>query len=666
MAHSDAERIAALRNELHALNYAYYALDASRISDQKFDALLAELQSLEQAHPELFDPNSPTQRVGGEPLKRFETVQHRYRMFSLGNTYSEAELQDFDARVAKALGGEYAYAAELKYDGVAISLVYENGYLVQAITRGDGVQGDDVTANVRTIANLPLKLYGEGVPQSLEVRGEVFMTHKAFQKLNAEREEIGEPKYANPRNVTSGTLKLLDAQEVAKRKLTAVVYGFATAEPTETHLGLLAKCRAWGLPTSPYSRGPFLLQEAMSYIHTMHEQRKAFDFDIDGVVLKVDSIAQQQELGFTAKVPRWAIAFKYAPLQALTTLKHVSFQVGRTGAITPVANLEPVLLAGTVVKRASLYNEAEIERLGLCLLDEVVVEKGGEIIPKITSVHRHIAEGGQVVRFPELCPECGTALQKLPDEAAHYCPNQTGCPPQAKGRLIHFVSRRAMDIASIGKETIDVLYQKGLVHTPADFFSLTADQLLSLDRMGQKSVDNMLEGIVQSKSVPFERVLFGIGIRMVGETVAKKLAAHFRSIDALLAASEAEIAAVRDVGGKIAEQIVAWAADARNRELVEALAATGLQLDAGEAPPLLGNALEGQNVVISGTFARHTRDELKALIEAHGGRNASGITSKVQLVLAGDNMGPAKLAKAEQLGIRIIDESQFEAILNGH
>jgi len=650
-----------LRRKLNQWNYAYYVLDQPSVSDQEFDAALRELIELEKAHPELFDPNSPSQRVGGAPIERFETIAHRHRMYSLGNTYSEGELRDFDKRVEKQLGGSYAYAAELKYDGVAISILYVNGKLKQALTRGDGLMGDDVTANVRTIRSLPLQLHCEGWPAELEVRGEIYMTHEAFRHLNHERAENGEPTYANPRNVTSGTLKLLDASEVAKRRLKAVIYGLANAPATGTHIALLQQCKTWGLPVSANLDGPFTLEEAFAYIHKVETMRPSLDFDIDGVVLKVNSIAQQQELGFTAKEPRWAIAFKYAPMEALTELVKVTYQVGRTGAITPVANLKPVLLAGTTVKRASLYNEAEIERLGLHLGDVVAVEKGGEIIPKITRVQKHSLLGEATrVRFPETCPECRTALQKVEGEAIHYCPNTKGCPPQAKGRLQHFVSRKAMDIDSMGKETIELLFERGMVLNPADFYGLTKEQLLSLDRMGNKSADNILAGIEQSKAVPFERVLFALGIRMVGETVAKKLAKHFQTMDALISATLEELANVADVGNKIALMAFDWFRQAENLQLVERLQAAGLHLEAAAAPANLSNTLAGQNIVISGTFQRHSRDEIKNLIELHGGKNASGITGKVTLVLAGENMGPAKLAKAEALGIEIINEDDFE------
>lgn len=660
-------RIQDLRVSLSEHNYRYYVLDQPQISDQEFDFLLKELEQLEAKFPQFDDPNSPTKRVGGMPIKKFETAEHRFPMLSLGNTYSTEELQEFDDRIRKTLDAPYSYVGELKFDGVAISLTYEKGRLVRAVTRGDGQKGDIVTENIKTIRSLPLQLRGIDYPDFFEIRGEVFINRKDFEALNEQRQAAGEERYANPRNFASGTLKLLDSREVSRRKLDCFLYYLNMEQPPfKTHSESLAAAARWGFKICPHHIGPTDLSGIQAFIARWENERDQLPYDIDGIVLKIDRYDQRQELGFTAKNPRWAISYKYKPKSAETILETIGYQVGRTGAITPVAWLKPVLLAGTVVKRASLYNADEIERLGLYEGDHVLVEKGGEIIPKITAV---VLEKRQQNAKPfvylENCPDCGTALIRKSGEAIHYCPNEWLCPPQLQGRIEHFVGRKAMDIQSIGKETLAQLIEADLLHDAGDLYLLKAEDLQGMARMGEKTIQNILDGIQQSTQIPYERVLFALGIRLVGETVAKTLAKNFPSIDQLAAASLEEMTAIHEIGDKIAEHVVAWFKEDRNLQLIEKLKLAGLQL-AGNfvEPTLLGNQLQGKNFVVSGVFEKYEREALKNLIEAHGGKVQSGVNAKTNYVVAGANMGPSKLEKARSLQIPIIDENEFEALLS--
>lgn len=656
------EQIEALRSELEQHNYNYYVLSAPTISDQEFDKKMKELQDLEAAHPEYYDPDSPTQRVGSDLSKEFEQVQHRYPMLSLGNTYSEEDVRDFYERTARSLNEPFEIVAELKYDGTSISLWYEKGRLVRAVTRGDGTKGDDVTANVKTIRSVPLRLRGNDYPEEVEIRGEVLLPWAEFDRLNKEREEQEEPLFANPRNAASGTLKQQNPAIVAARKLDAYLY-YVLGEhlPADTHYGNLEAARRWGLKIPDVMKICHNLQDIFDYIHYWDTERKNLPVATDGIVLKVNSLRQQKNLGFTAKSPRWAIAYKFQAERAETRLNSVSFQVGRTGAITPVANLEPVLLAGTVVKRASLHNADIIEGLDLHIGDQVYVEKGGEIIPKIVGVNTEARTMmiGDKVRFITRCPECGTPLVRPEGEAAHYCPNDSGCPPQIKGRIEHFVTRRAMNI-NMGPETVEDLYEAGWVKNVADLYDLKITDLMSLERWAEKSARNLLNSLRESKSVPFERVLYALGIRYVGETVAKRLAMSFHSIDELMHVSFEQLVAVDEIGDRIAQSVVTYFADERNRQIVERLRAQGLQMAVSEA--VLANRsdrLKGLTFVISGTFSQHSRDEYKTMIEQHGGKNTGSVSGKTSYILAGENMGPAKLEKAAKLGVRIIHEDEF-------
>lgn len=656
------EQIEALRSELEQHNYNYYVLSAPTISDQEFDKKMKELQDLEAAHPEYYDPDSPTQRVGSDLSKEFEQVQHRYPMLSLGNTYSEEDVRDFYERTARSLNEPFEIVAELKYDGTSISLWYEKGRLVRAVTRGDGTKGDDVTANVKTIRSIPLRLRGNDYPEEVEIRGEVLLPWAEFDRLNKEREEQEEPLFANPRNAASGTLKQQNPAIVAARKLDAYLY-YVLGEhlPADTHYGNLEAARRWGLKIPDVMKICHNLQDIFDYIHYWDTERKNLPVATDGIVLKVNSLRQQKNLGFTAKSPRWAIAYKFQAERAETRLNSVSFQVGRTGAITPVANLEPVLLAGTIVKRASLHNADIIEGLDLHIGDQVYVEKGGEIIPKIVGVNTEARTMmiGDKVRFITRCPECGTPLVRPEGEAAHYCPNDSGCPPQIKGRIEHFVTRRAMNI-NMGPETVEDLYEAGWVKNVADLYDLKITDLMSLERWAEKSARNLLNSLRESKSVPFERVLYALGIRYVGETVAKRLAMWFHSIDELMHASFEQLVAVDEIGDRIAQSVVTYFADERNRQIVERLRAQGLQMAVSEA--VLANRsdrLKGLTFVISGTFSQHSRDEYKTMIEQHGGKNTGSVSGKTSYILAGENMGPAKLEKAAKLGVRIIHEDEF-------
>lgn len=657
------ERIDQLRAELHRHNYNYYVLNAPEISDKEFDDLMRELQDLETAYPEYMDENSPTQRVGSDLNKNFTQVEHRYPMLSLGNTYSESEVADFYERVRRGLEGEdFEICCELKYDGTSISLTYEDGRLVQAVTRGDGVRGDVVTDNVKTIRTIPLVLHGD-YPPLFEIRGEILMPWESFEALNREREAREEPLFANPRNAASGTLKSQNSSVVAARRLDAYLYYLLGEDlPGDGHYENLQVARTWGFKISEHMRKARTLQDIYDYISYWDTERKNLPVPTDGIVLKVNSLRQQRALGYTAKSPRWAIAYKFQAERARTRLNEVTYQVGRTGAVTPVANLDPVQLSGTVVRRASLHNADIIEGLDLHLGDMVYVEKGGEIIPKITGVDTEARDAslGEKVSFITRCPECGTPLVRYEGEAAHYCPNETACPPQIKGKIEHFISRRAMNIDGLGPETVDLFYQQGLIRDVSGLFSLRVDDIQGLERMGRKTAENIVNGIAASRAVPFERVLFALGIRFVGETVAKKLARAFGSIDALRRADMQALTAIDDVGERIAQSIIAYFANPQNRALVERLEAAGLQFSRTDEE-LAGQTdrLAGQAIVISGVFARHSRDEYKALIEKHGGKNTGSISAKTSFILAGDNMGPAKLEKARKLGVRIVDEDEF-------
>lgn len=655
-------KIEGLRSELTQHNYNYYVLSRPTVSDREFDRMMKELEELEKAYPQYADPHSPTQRVGSDLSKDFEQVAHRYPMLSLGNTYSETEVKDFYERTERALNGQpFQIDCELKYDGTSISLWYEHGRLVRAVTRGDGTRGDDVTANVKTIRSIPLKLMGDSYPDQFEIRGEILMPWEVFEQLNKEREAQEEPLFANPRNAASGTLKQQNPAIVASRKLDAYFYYLIGENlPTESHFDNLAYARSWGFKVPDVIRRCESLQDISGYIAYWDTARKNLPVATDGIVLKVDSLPQQRHLGFTAKSPRWAIAYKFQAERARTRLNSVSFQVGRTGTVTPVANLEPVLLSGTTVKRASLHNADIIKGLDLHIGDQVYVEKGGEIIPKIVGVDTESRlMTGDPVEFVKICPECGTALFRPEGEAAHYCPNEAGCPPQIKGRIEHFVTRRAMNI-TMGPETVEYLYNEGLIRNVADLYTLKAEDLLKLEGWREKSVSNLLQSLEDSKQVPFERVVYGLGIRYVGETVAKRLTTAFHSMQELAEAPFEALVETDEIGDRIARSIIEYFADEKNRELINRLASYGLQMAVSEEK--LANRsdkLAGLTFVISGTFTRHSRDEYKAMIEQHGGKNSSAVSAKTNYILAGDNMGPAKLEKAQKLGVNIIQEDDF-------
>ena len=659
---NEVERIYQLREELHRHNHNYYVLNAPEIDDQTFDFLMRELQDLEAKHPECADENSPTMRVGSDLNKNFVQVVHKYPMLSLANTYSEAEVAEFYERVKKSLNEDFEICCEMKFDGTSISLTYEDGKLVRAVTRGDGTQGDDVTDNVKTIRTIPLVLHGEGYPQEFEIRGEILMPWVVFEQLNKEREEREEPLFANPRNAASGTLKLQNSSVVASRKLDAYLYYLLGENlPADGHYENMQAASGWGFKVSDIMRKCATLEEVLEFIRYWDVERKNLPVATDGVVLKVNSARQQRNLGYTAKSPRWAIAYKFQAERACTRLNLVTYQVGRTGAITPVANLDPVQLAGTVVKRASLHNADIIEGLDLHIGDMVYVEKGGEIIPKIVGVDMDARfMVGDKIRFIDKCPECGSPLTRYEGEAAHYCTNDTACPPQIKGKIEHFVSRKAMNIDGLGSETIDQFYQEGLIHTIADLYSLKAPDIARLERMGKKSALNIMEGIRASKDVPFERVLFALGIRFVGETTAKTLAKAFRSIDKLASASLDDLMQVDEIGARIAESIIRYFADEKNREQIERLREAGVQLEMEELDlSEYTDKLAGKSIVISGVFTHHSRDEYKEIIEKNGGKNVGSISKKTSFILAGDNMGPAKLEKANKLGVPIMNEEDF-------
>ncbi|MFW5831862.1 MAG: NAD-dependent DNA ligase LigA [Prolixibacteraceae bacterium] len=660
------EKITALRKELDEHNYRYYVLNEPVISDYEFDMKLKELEKLEAEFPEFADPNSPTQRVGSDINREFEQVEHRYPMLSLANAYSEQELRDFDARVKRLLETDFEYACELKFDGSSISLTYEAGLLMRAVTRGDGTKGDDVTANVRTIRSVPLTLRGNDYPKEFEIRGEVVMPFDVFEKLNAAREKSGEPLWANPRNTAAGTLKMQNSALVATRNLDAYFYYILGENlPEDGHYQMLQKAREWGFKISEATKLCKNLDEVFEFIQKWDIKRHQLPVATDGVVIKVNSRNLQEDLGFTAKSPRWAIAYKFKAASASTLLHSVSYQVGRTGAVTPVANLEPVLIAGTMVKRASLHNADIMQKLDLHLNDTVFVEKGGEIIPKITGVDpdkRHPMS--QKVQFIDKCPECGNKLIRKEGEAAHYCPNETGCPPQIKGKMEHFVSRRAMDINGLGQETVELLYNKGLAKGIADLYRLEKKQLLQLERFQEKSAQRILDGLEESKKVPFGRVLFALGIRYVGETVAKTLAQKLHTIDNIMSKTKEELVEIDEIGDRIAESIVDFFSKEEHRELIGFLKKQGLQLQLSEEQ--LSNRtdkLKDLTIVISGTFNRHSRDELKQMIEQHGGKNVGSISKKTSYILAGDNMGPGKYEKAKKLNIPIISEEIFLKML---
>mgnify|MGYP002194006374 FL=1 len=661
------EKIDQLRADLHRHNYNYYVLNAPEISDKEFDDRMRELQELEKEHPEYQDDNSPTMRVGSDLNKNFTQVAHKYPMLSLGNTYSESEVTDFYDRVKKALNEDFEICCELKYDGTSISLTYENGKLVRAVTRGDGEKGDDVTDNVKTIRTIPLVLHGS-YPESFEIRGEILMPWEVFEELNREKEAREEPLFANPRNAASGTLKLQNSAIVASRKLDAYLYYLLGEElPCDGHYENLQAAAGWGFKTSKHMKKAHSLEEVFEYIRYWDTERKNLPVATDGIVLKVNSMRQQKNLGFTAKSPRWAIAYKFQAERALTRLNKVTYQVGRTGAVTPVANLDPVQLSGTIVKRASLHNADIIEGLDLHIGDMVYVEKGGEIIPKITGVDKDARSMliGEKVKFITHCPECGSKLIRYEGEAAHYCPNETSCPPQIKGKIEHFIGRKAMNIDGLGPETVDMFYRLGLIKNTADLYQLTADDIKNLDRMGEKSAENIIKGIEASKEVPFERVLFALGIRFVGETVAKKIAKSFNDIDELENANLEKLINIDEIGEKIAQSILTYFANPLNRELIERLKSTGLQLYRREED-LSGytDKLAEQSIVISGVFTHHSRDEYKELIEKNGGKNVGSISAKTSFILAGENMGPAKLEKAHKLGIKLMSEDEFLTLIS--
>lgn len=653
------ERIKQLREQLNYHNRKYYVDNAPEISDFEFDKMMRELQDLEAAHPEYADPSSPTARVGSDITTEFATVHHRFPMLSLSNTYSIEELREFVERVEKEIG-QTEFVCELKFDGTAISLTYENGRLIQAATRGDGENGDDVTANAKTIRAIPLVLTGDNYPQFFEIRGEVLMPYASFDRLNAEREAAGEPLFANPRNAAAGTLKQQQSAIVAKRGLDCTLYQLAGDHlPHQSQWENMQEARKWGFKISDKMRICRSFAEIEAYINYWDTGRKALPFPTDGVVVKVNRYADQRALGFTSKAPKWAVAYKFKAEQALTKLLSVDFQVGRTGAITPVANLEPVQLAGTTVKRATLHNAEQIAQLDIRIGDMVYVEKSGEIIPKITGVElSQRPADSRTFEFIKVCPVCGTPLVKYEGEVKMYCPNQSHCRPQILGRIIHFIRRKAMNIDGLGAETVELLFESGLINNIADLYDLRATDLAALPRLGDKSADNIIRSIAASREVPFNRVLFGLGIRFVGETTAKYLASHFKNIDALMQASAPELMESDEVGAKIADSIIDYFADEGNRAIIERLRKAGLQFEM-EQQELLSDALAGKNIVVSGKFADHSRDELKALIEAHGGKNQSGVAANTDFIVAGENMGPAKLQKAQKLGVKIISEREF-------
>ncbi|NQX53889.1 NAD-dependent DNA ligase LigA [Pedobacter panaciterrae] len=662
------DKMDALVKELNQHSYNYYVLAMPTIADYEFDKKLEELGKLEKEHPEFADPDSPTLKVGGEITKTFTTVKHRWPMLSLGNTYNEQDLRDFDERVRKTIGESFEYVCELKFDGLSISLTYEDTRLVRAVTRGDGTKGDDVTTNVKTINNIPHKLKNEEVPPLFEIRGEIFMHRAAFERLNKEREELGEIQYANPRNFAAGTVKMQDSKEVARRPLDCFLYSLNTDKNYfKTHWESLQTLKSWGFNVSTNSKLASNIDDVLLFIKHWETERFKLSYDIDGIVIKVNSYAQQQELGFTAKSPRWAISFKFKAEEVETILEKVTYQVGRTGAVTPVANLKPVQLAGTTVKRATLHNANEIERLDLHEGDSVFVEKGGEIIPKIINVNLDKRKAGAPkIIYPSVCPECQSTLIRKEGEVAYYCPNDEACPPQIVGKIQHFIGRKAMNIDGLGDETIETFYQKGLVKHISDLYTLheKAEELKTLDRFGERSIENMLKGIEESKQMPFEKVLFGLGIRYVGETVAKKLAFGAKDIEKLSTASLEELTAIDEIGQRIAESIIEYFGNPEHLHQIGLLKSYGLQFEAIENEiALQSDKLTGKTFVISGVFENYSREELKDLIESNGGKILSGISAKLNYLLAGDNMGPSKLDKAKKLNVPLISEGDLLEML---
>lgn len=661
------ERIERLRLEIENHNRRYYILNEPAISDFEYDLLINELKTLEKKYPEFADDDSPTRRIGSDlgPQREFRQFEHIYPMLSLGNTYSEKELRDFDMRLKKSAAELPEYVCELKYDGASVSITYKDGRLHHALTRGDGTRGDDVTINIKTVRSIPLTVKGDNIPPLFVIRGEVLMTRAVFNRLNEDREREGITLFANPRNAASGTLKMLDPAIVASRKLDCLFYYLLGEElPFSTHYQNMLTASGWGFRVPESMRLCKNINEVIDYIAFWEKERKNLPFDIDGVVIKVNSLKQQKYLGFTAKSPRWAIAFKYKAEQALTRLLSVSYQVGRTGTVTPVANLEPVLLGGTTVKRASLHNADQIFLLDLHYNDMVYVEKGGEIIPKIVGAdNRRRNEKAQKISFPETCPECGTMLVRNEGEANHFCPNYLHCPPQIKGRIEHYVSRKAMNIEGLGEETVDLLYNRGLIKTAADLYDLKADQLVILDRLGEKSADNILTSIRNSVNVPYHRVLFALGIRHVGETVAKTLAKEFKSVDELLSADYESLTNIHEIGPRIAESIIAFFRDEDNKSVIRRLKSSGIRFSREESE-IKGGLLAGKTIVISGVFSKHSREEYKELIEIHGGKNTTSVSASTSFLLAGENIGPAKKSKADKLGIRTLTEEEFLKIIN--
>lgn len=662
------QTITSLREELNLHNHKYYVLDEPTISDFEFDLKLKQLQDLESKHPEYFDENSPTQRVGGAITKNFQTIAHDYRMYSLDNSYSKEDLIDWENRIQKVLGNvAIDYTCELKYDGASISITYENGKLKRAVTRGDGFQGDNVTANIKTIKSIPLQLNGTNYPEKFDIRGEIILPFEGFEKMNQELIEIGETPYSNPRNTASGSLKLQDSTEVAKRPLDCLLYFLIGNNlPFNTQFDGLETARQWGFKVPKEARLAHTLDEVFEYINYWDTHRHNLPYETDGVVVKVNRFQYQEELGYTAKSPRWAIAYKFKSEQVSTKLSSISYQVGRTGAITPVANLEPVQLAGTVVKRASLHNADQIEKLDIRIGDTVFVEKGGEIIPKIIAVDLSKRQDNSIpTKYITHCPECNTKLVRTEGEANHYCPNFYGCPPQIIGRIQHFISRKAMDIEGLGGETVALLFNNGLVHNYADLYELTVEQILPLERMAQKSAENLVKGVEKSKSIPFENVLFALGIRYVGETVAKKLARHYKNIDALSRATVMDLILVDEIGDRIAQSVIDFFDNQENRVSIERLKKYGVQFEIVEkVNPNATNKLSGKTFVVSGVFEKFSRDDLKKTIEDNGGKVGSSISTKTDYVVAGENMGPAKLEKANQLKIPIISEDDFIQLVN--
>lgn len=660
------KQIIALRKELEEHNYRYYVLDDPSISDYDFDMKLKELQQLEDQNPEFKDLNSPTQRVGGQIIKGFNTITHQYPMYSLSNSYSKEELEDWEKRIEKLTSGKIEFTCELKYDGASISLIYEQGQLVQAVTRGDGIQGDDVTHNVRTIRSVPLKLKGN-YPDHLHLRGEIVLPFEGFSQLNAERVENGEEPYANPRNTASGSLKLQDSSETARRPLDCLIFSIIGEDlPFKTQFEGLKKAREWGFKIPQEAELVSDVEGIMKFLNYWDEHRHDLPYETDGVVIKVNNLRQQEELGYTAKAPRWAMAYKFKAEQATTLLKKITYQVGRTGAITPVANLKGVSLAGTTVKRASLHNADQIEKLDVREGDTVFVEKGGEIIPKIVGVDfTKRYPNSKPTQYITHCPECDTELVRAEGEALHYCPNSAACPPQVKGRIEHFISRKAMDIAGLGAETVNLLVNEHLIENYADLYELKKEQILPLERMAEKSAENLINGIEASKKIPFERVLYALGIRFVGETVAKKLAMHYKSIDELMKQNEQTLIEVDDIGARIAESVVAFFNAEDNLDIIERLRNYGVQMNISEEK-LAGQTdiLAGKNIVITGSFEKHSRNELKQMIENNGGKNTGSISKNTDYLLAGDKIGPSKKKKAEDLGIPFISEDEFLAMIN--